>query len=180
MAIVCCTVHKTAKQLVVGLWPASVVAGGQDCSSGAHHATHGKWAEHTRERQPSACGWRRHSCQERAAVGHPFYAGLNQPLAHGFEDVVEKRGANVAFHRSEYRPANSTLLVVGALKPDDVLPLLETHFGKWQAAGARDTDRAPAPEVRHPARQLLLVDVPEAPQSRMFAGGVSATGATTD
>ncbi len=85
-----------------------------------------------------------------------------------------------AFHKSAYRPANSTLLVVGAVKPDDVLPLLETHFGKWQPAGARDTVPAPAPEVRRPARQLLLVDVPDAPQSRIFAGGVSATSATAD
>lgn len=85
-----------------------------------------------------------------------------------------------AFRKSVYRPDNSTLLVVGAVKPDDVLPLLETHFGKWQPAGRRDTAPAPAPEVRRPARQVLLVDVPDAPQSRIFAGGVSATSATAD
>lgn len=86
----------------------------------------------------------------------------------------------VAFHRAAYRPDNSTLLVVGAVKPDDVLPLLETHFGRWQPAGAREPVRAQDPEIRRPARQLLLVDVPDAPQSRVLVGGVSATSATAD
>jgi len=86
----------------------------------------------------------------------------------------------VAFHKSAYRPDNSTLLVVGAVKPDDVLPLLETHFGKWQPAGARDTIPEPASEVRRPARRLVLVDVPDAPQSRILVGGVSVTSTTAD
>jgi predicted Zn-dependent peptidase len=86
----------------------------------------------------------------------------------------------VAFHKSAFRPDNSTLLVVGAVKPDDVLPRLETHFGAWQPAGTRETVRAPAPEIRRPARQLLLADVPDAPQSRILVGGVSATSATAD
>ena len=40
-----------------------------------------------------------------------------------------------AFHAAAYRPDNSTLIVVGDVTPDQVLPLLETHFGKWQAPG---------------------------------------------
>jgi zinc protease len=35
-----------------------------------------------------------------------------------------------AFHASAYRPGNSTLIVVGDVAPDQVLPLFETHFGK--------------------------------------------------
>jgi len=103
----------------------------------------------------------------------PLIGSASSLEAMAVEDIV-------AFHKSAYRPDNSTLLVVGAVKPDDVLPLLETHFGKWEPAGARDTVPAPAPEVRRPARQLLLVDVPDAPQSRILVGGVSATSATAD
>lgn len=86
----------------------------------------------------------------------------------------------VAFHKATYRPANSTLLVVGAVTPEFVLPMLETHFGKWQPAGSVETRPAPAPGSRRPARQLLLADLPSAPQSRILVGGVSATTATAD
>ena len=86
----------------------------------------------------------------------------------------------MAFHKAAYRPANSTLLVVGAVRPDYVLPMLETHFGTWQPAGSRETLPAPTPGSRRPARQLLLADVPSAPQSRILVGGVSATTATAD
>ena len=58
--------------------------------------------------------------------------------------------------------------------------MLETHFGTWQPARSRETLPAPAPGSRRPARQLLLADVPSAPQSRILVGGVSATTATAD
>jgi len=86
----------------------------------------------------------------------------------------------VTFHKSAYRPANSTLLVIGDVTPNDVLPLVETHFGKWQPAGQAEVIRAATPEVPRPARQLLLADVPDAPQSRILVGGVSAASATSD
>jgi zinc protease len=89
------------------------------------------------------------------------------------EDVVR-------FHKDAYRPANSTLLVVGAVTQADVLPLLETHFGRWQSPAAGDAVRASTPEIRRPERQLLLADLPDAPQSRILVGGVSTTSATSD
>ena len=85
-----------------------------------------------------------------------------------------------AVHRSAYRPGNSTLIVVGDVEADWVLPLLETHFGKWQPAGAPGVDPAPTPAVRRPPRQLLLVDMPDAPQSRILVGGVSASSSMAD
>lgn len=117
-----------------------------------------------------------------------FARGLYGPAGRSAAPLIGSAGSLeamtvedvVAFHKSSYRPANSTLLVVGAVKPADVLPLVETHFGAWQPAGTRETVHEPVPEVRRPARQLLLVDVPDAPQSRIFAGGVSATSATAD
>jgi zinc protease len=86
----------------------------------------------------------------------------------------------VAFHKTAYRPANATLLVVGAVAPGDVLPMLETHFGTWQPAGSRETLPASTPGSRRPSRQLLLADLPSAPQSRILVGGVSATTVTAD
>ena len=85
-----------------------------------------------------------------------------------------------AFHRSAYRPATSTLIVIGDVTPEEVLPLLETHFGKWQPAQVNGAVREPAPALPKPGRQLLLVDMPNAPQSRILIGGVGASTATSD
>jgi zinc protease len=85
-----------------------------------------------------------------------------------------------AVHKSAYRPGNSTLIVVGDVEADWVLPLLETHFGKWQPAGAPSVVQAPTPAVRQPPSQLLLVDMPDAPQSRILVGGVSASSSMAD
>src|SRR6185436_20180223 len=48
----------------------------------------------------------------------------------------------VTFHKSAYRPANSTLVVVGDVTSTEVLPLIETYFGKWQPAGQGEAIRA--------------------------------------
>ena len=84
-----------------------------------------------------------------------------------------------AFHKSAYRPGNSTLIVVGDVVPDRVLPLLETHFGKWQPAGVKVVPE-PAPGLQRPPRQLMLVDIPNAPQSRILIGGVGTSNSMSD
>jgi zinc protease len=66
------------------------------------------------------------------------------------------------------------------VEADRVLPLLETHFGKWQPTGPPGSGQAPMPAVRRPPRQVLLVDMPDAPQSRLLVGGVSPSSSTAD
>ena len=76
-----------------------------------------------------------------------------------------------AFHAAAYRPDNSTLILVGDVVPDQVLPLLDTHFGRWQPTSVnRVAESAPAP--RKVARRLMLIDMPGAPQSKILVGGV--------
>jgi len=84
-----------------------------------------------------------------------------------------------AFHAAAYRPGNSTLIVVGDVTPDQVLPLLETHFGKWQPASVNRVAE-PAPALHRVARQLILVDMPGAPQSRILVGGVGGSNSYAD
>ena len=79
-----------------------------------------------------------------------------------------------AFHKSAYRPGNSTLIVVGDVVRDEVMPLLETHFGKWQPPSVRGAMREPAPAPQNAPRRLILIDQPNAPQSRIVIGGVRA------
>ena len=85
-----------------------------------------------------------------------------------------------AFHESAYRPANSTLIVVGDVVADRVLPLLETHFGKWSPPSVNGVVNEPAPAFPRLPRQLMLVDMPDAPQSRILIGSVGASSSMSD
>ena len=84
-----------------------------------------------------------------------------------------------AFHASAFRPHNSTLIVVGDVVPEQVLPMLETHFGRWQPASANRVAE-PAPALHRVARQLMLIDMPGAPQSRILVGGVGGSKSYAD
>ena len=68
------------------------------------------------------------------------------------------RGADAedlrAFHASVYRPGKQHVDRRRRCGCGAVLPLLETHFGKWQPASAGAVVREPAPPLQRPARQL--------------------------
>ena len=66
------------------------------------------------------------------------------------------------------------------LPPDQVLPLLETHFGKWQPAGVNVSSASRRRRLPRPPRQLMLVDMPDAPQSRILIGGVGPANSMSD
>ncbi len=85
-----------------------------------------------------------------------------------------------AFHKSAYRPGNATLVVVGDVASEKLLPFLETHFGKWQPARVNAVFREPAPALQSPPRQLMLVDMPNAPQSRIYIGGLGRSSSMSD
>ncbi len=85
-----------------------------------------------------------------------------------------------AFHEAQYRPDAAQLIVVGDVKLDGVLPLLERAFGGWSASGAAPTSVA-VPEARQPAtRRVVLVDKPGAAQSQIRIGWIGVPRATAD
>jgi predicted Zn-dependent peptidase len=76
----------------------------------------------------------------------------------------------VAFHRDWIRPDNATLIVVGDTTPAEVLPMLEQHFGDWQAPAAAKPAK-PLPAVAAiTAPRVFLVDKPGAIQSNILVG----------
>jgi predicted Zn-dependent peptidase len=84
-----------------------------------------------------------------------------------------------AFYSSVFRPANATLIVVGDVVPDRVLPLLESSFGGWKASGA--AARVALPPTAEPSRRTVyLVDKPNAPQSQIRIGWIGVPRATPD
>jgi zinc protease len=81
----------------------------------------------------------------------------------------------VAFQRDWLRPDNATLIVTGDTTATRVLPVLEKHFGGWQAAGSPRPPKA-LPEATMPAApRVFLVDKPGAVQSNILVGQVLAS-----
>ena len=85
-----------------------------------------------------------------------------------------------SFYSSIFRPDNTTLLVVGDITPDKVMPLLQSAFGSWKAEGGA----APAsrlPEAPEPAkREIYLVDKTGAAQSQIRIGWIGVPRSTPD
>jgi predicted Zn-dependent peptidase len=86
-----------------------------------------------------------------------------------------------AFYTSRFVPGNSTLIVVGDVTADRVVPQLESAFGSWKAAGqsAAAAPAAPAAPART-RREVYLVDKPQAPQTQIRIGTVGVDRATPD
>lgn len=84
-----------------------------------------------------------------------------------------------AYYASAFRPENATLLAVGDVTADTLLPLFEKSFGTWKAAAAAATEKLPAVE-QPSARQIYLVDKPGAPQSQIRIGWVGLPRSTPD
>lgn len=85
-----------------------------------------------------------------------------------------------AFYRAHYRPDNATLLVVGDVTPAAILPALEKAFGAWTSGGMAPLVAAVPPAPQLEARQVYLVDKPEAAQSQVRIGWVGVPRSTPD
>ena len=101
--------------------------------------------------------------------GHPYaipFSGTGTEAAIAALD----RDDLLAFQRDWLRPDNATLIVTGAVKPDEILPLLEKYFGDWTAPA---TPRPPKtlPTATNPsAPRVFLIDKPDAIQTSILAG----------
>jgi predicted Zn-dependent peptidase len=84
-----------------------------------------------------------------------------------------------SFHTAMYQPAAATLVVVGDVRADAVLPLLEKHFGGWKAGAAPARASLPAaPQLAQP--QVAIVDMPGAEQSQVRIGWIGVPRSTPD
>ena len=84
----------------------------------------------------------------------------------------------VAFHKGHFVPGKATLLVIGDVTPDSVLPLLQQHFGSWTGKGAPRASLPVPPQVAK--RRVVIVDKPGAPQSQIRMGWVGVPRSTPD
>jgi predicted Zn-dependent peptidase len=84
-----------------------------------------------------------------------------------------------AFHQTMYQPSNATLIVVGDVRSDAVMPLLEKHFGGWRTAG-KGARTAVAQATQVAARQVHIIDMPGAEQSQIRIGWVGVPRSTPE
>jgi predicted Zn-dependent peptidase len=84
------------------------------------------------------------------------------------------------FHSAFYQPSNATLLVVGDVRPDSVMPLLDKQFGGWKVTGtpARRLAVPAGPQLER--GQIYIVDKPDAEQSQIRIGWVGVPRSTPD
>lgn len=82
----------------------------------------------------------------------------------------------VAFHDAWIRPDNATLIATGDVTLDDVLPILERHFGDWRAAAGAGPMKSLGPAASPTAPRIFLVDKPDAVQSNILVGQTLAPG----
>lgn len=108
------------------------------------------------------------------AYGMPFTGS-------GTEESVEQitREDVVDFHRTWFKPNNATLIVVGDTRMEEIKPLLEARFGKWERGSVPEKNLA---RVDHKSQQVVyLLDRPGSQQSVILAAHVAPpTGAGND
>ena len=76
-----------------------------------------------------------------------------------------------AFWAERYRPAGTTLIVVGDVSADDARRLVEQALGAWRGERPPVVAR-PTDEAARQTRAVHLVDKPDAPQSELRLGHV--------
>ena len=83
-----------------------------------------------------------------------------------------------AYYDSYYRPNNSTLIVVGDITMDRLVPKLEKAFAGWQKGDVPPVDLTPPPPREKAV--IYLVDKPGAAQSVLSIGHVGVERGTAD
>lgn len=118
----------------------------------------------------------------RAVLARVVY-GDEHPWAYPAKGTVKSnpkigREALVSWHRTWVRPNNATLVVVGDVREEDLVPLLEKAFGGWQPA--RLPNKFIPPPAPPTTRTLVLVDKTEAPQSQVWIGDLGLVSTASD
>jgi predicted Zn-dependent peptidase len=83
-----------------------------------------------------------------------------------------------AFCNASIRPNDATLIVVGDVTLDELLPMLEQTLGAWQSKSISPLSVTPLPEEGKAA--IYIVDKPQAAQSQIRIGKIGLPRSTPD
>jgi len=84
------------------------------------------------------------------------------------------------FHDRYYRPSNAILAVVGDISPDEAFRLAERYFGDWRDPTSADPAKGDGATPPAPAREILVVDKPDAVQTEIRVGTAGIARASSD
>jgi zinc protease len=115
----------------------------------------------------------------------PILYGANHPYAKpltgsGYEAAVKSltRDELVAWHRTWFKPNNTTIVVTGDITLPTAVAELERAFGSWKQG---EVPQRTIPDVpRTAGRKVYLIDKPDAPQSVIIATHVADRGGAAD
>ena len=103
---------------------------------------------------------------EGHAYSMPYTGSGNEASVTGLsrQDLVD-------FHSTWFRPNNATVIVVGDITLEEIIPHLEARFGSWEAQAVPEKNIA---EVAHQAAPVIyMLDRPGSAQSIILAGHVA-------
>ncbi|HEV2864696.1 MAG TPA: insulinase family protein [Pyrinomonadaceae bacterium] len=107
---------------------------------------------------------------------HPY----GHPLTGDEASLQSLTGEDVrGFYDKFFRPNNSALIVVGDVKPDQVVAKLEKAFAAWKSAHVPAVDVSAAP-VQREHGQIFIVDRPGSVQSVIQIGQVAVPRSSPD
>ncbi|HEX7623381.1 MAG TPA: pitrilysin family protein, partial [Anaeromyxobacteraceae bacterium] len=106
--------------------------------------------------------------------GHPYGHPTDGRAAHL---AAMKRRDAVGFHRRWFAPAATTLVIVGAVEPEEALRLARKRLGSWRAEGEAPPPVPPAPAVE---RAVLVVDKADLTQSQVRVAAPAMARATPE
>jgi zinc protease len=110
----------------------------------------------------------------RHPYGHPIIGDEASVRAVTLDDIE-------SFYRTHYRPNNATLIVVGDVRPQALVPQLEQAFAGWERLDVPQMSiDAPEESDSSGGARLYVVDKPGAAQSVIVIGQVGPARSTPD
>lgn len=104
----------------------------------------------------------------------------NPMTGSGTEETVKKitRDDLIKFHQTWFKPNNSTLVIVGDITLDEILPKLEKLFDGWKPGTVPVKNIS---EVAHKEKSVVyILDRPGSLQSLIFAGHIAPSSSDPD
>ena len=91
----------------------------------------------------------------------------------GYEETVSKLTTKelIDFHKTWFKPNNSSLIIVGDITLNEIKPKLEKLFKDWKSGEVPNKNIGSVEEAKKPI--IYLIDKPGAAQSIIFAGNIA-------
>ncbi|HMF84991.1 MAG TPA: pitrilysin family protein [Nitrospiraceae bacterium] len=83
-----------------------------------------------------------------------------------------------SYYETNFKPNNSTLIIVGDVNPDQIEQKITAHFGSWQRGTIPQLAYGEPPKSA--ATTIYLIDKPGAPQSSFRIGSIGVPRSTQD